>query len=292
MRVFSIIAAVLAVASSSLAQSTPPEDPAILVRETVYNELHDHQGHGYFRYWIQRRTPTDTRVEEQIETQDGPITRLIVSNGHPLDDRARQNEDARLRELLASPSRQASLREAYQQDERRIGRILALLPDAFAYQDAGLDNGDRHLRFSPNPDYTAHTIEARFFHTLSGDLWIDARMKRLRRLEGRMGDNLDIGFGLLGRVNKGGWFLLVRTQVSPTDWKTQQLQMHISGKLLMFKTLVRETNETRGGFEPVPSGLSLTQGLRVLNESLAAHEAEATGFIRPALLDRDGRHSK
>jgi len=100
-----------------------------------------------------------------------------------------------------------------------------------------------------------------------------------------MYENLDIGFGLLGRVNKGGWFLLVRTQVSPTDWKTAQLQMHISGKMLMFKTLVRETNETRGGFESVTAGLSLAQGLRVLDESLATHQADADAFFRPAHTD-------
>jgi hypothetical protein len=290
MRVFSILAAAIAMASSSLAQSTPPEDPATLVHETVYNELHDHQRHGYFRYWIERRTAGNTRLEEQVETKDGPITRVLLSNGSPLDQRARQDEDARVRDLLSSPSRQASLREAYLQDERRIGRILALLPDAFLYQDAGMDNGNRHLRYTPNPSYTAHTIEARFLHTLSGDLWIDARMKRLRRLEGRMDENLDIGFGLVGRVNKGGSFLLVRTQVSPTDWKTGQLQMHISGKLLMFKTLARETNETRGGFESVPAGLSLAQGLSVLDEALALQGADAKAIIRSALLGRDTGH--
>jgi hypothetical protein len=292
MRVFSILAAVLAAASSSLAQSTPPEDPATLVRETVYNELHDHQGHGFFRYWVERRSAGESRIEEQVETQDGPIARVIVSNGHPLDDRARQGEDARLRDLLSSPSRQASLREAYEKDEQRVGRILALLPEAFVYTDSGIENGNRHLRYTPNPNYTAHSIEARFFHTLSGDLWIDARMKRLRRLEGHMNDNLDIGFGLLGRVNRGGWFLMVREPVGPADWKTSQLQMHISGKLLMFKTLARETNETRGGFEPVPAGLSLAQGMRVLDDSLAAHEADARNVLQPASLSRDGRKMK
>ncbi len=288
MRLLCVLAAVLAAVSSSTAQSAAIEDPTLLVRETVYNELHDHQAHGYFRYWIQRRSSQGTRVEEQVETEDGPVTRLLLANGHPLDARGLELERERLRDLLASPSRQANLRDSYRQDERRVGRILALLPDAFVFEDKGIGNGCRHLRFSPNPNYTARTIEARFFHQLNGDLWIDARMKRLRRLEGHMDGNLDIGLGLLGRVNKGSWFRMVRTQVSPTDWKTEQLEIHMTGRLLLFKTLARETSETRGGFEAVAPRMNLEQGLRTLDESVAAREASNGGVWPAALLRETG----
>ncbi len=40
----------------------------------------------------------------------------------------------------------------YDEDEERIGRILALLPEAFVYEYDGEENGCYRLRFRPNPD--------------------------------------------------------------------------------------------------------------------------------------------
>jgi hypothetical protein len=230
----------------------------------VYNELRDHQLHGYWRYWIEQHTPKETWREEQVETADGPLTRLVLENGHPLDAASLQTEQTRLDHLLNSPEDQARLRQEHSDDEKRIGRVLALLPDAFIYEDAGQENGCYHLRFHPNPGYPPHSIEARIFHAMRGELWIDTRFKHLVRLDGQLQENVDFGFGILGRLYKGGWFRLERTQLSATDWKTERLEVHIGGRAMLFKTIARETSEVRGGFAPVPNRLSLTQGANLL----------------------------
>ena len=280
LRLLTFWAASSTVVFALTSQSTPA--PGQLVRETVYNELHDHDRHGYWRYWIEHRNGQQVQVEEQVETADGPVKRLVLRNGQPLDAAANQAEQKRLQQLLASPSEQARQRQSYAEDEHRIGRILGLLPDAFLYQDAGDENGLRHLRFRPNPAYPAHSIEARVFHAMSGDLWIDSRMKRMARLDGHLEENLEFGFGLLGRLNKGGWFRLERTAASATDWKTMRLEVHMSGRALLFKTIARETSELRGGFQPVPAAMNLSQGLTLLSQqSLTTASLMARG---PALV--------
>ncbi len=241
--------------------------PAQLVREVVYNELHDHQAHGYWRYWIERRAQKETRLDNQIETAEGPITLQALSNGHPLDAEARSIEQARIEHLLNSPSEQARHRQEYADDEKRIGKIVALLPDAFLYDYAGQENGCYRLRFRPNPDYPAHSIEARIFHAMKGELWVDARFKRMARLEGHIEENVDFGYGILGRLYKGGWFRLERAQVSTTDWKTERLEVHMNGRAMLFKTIARETSEVRGGFSPVPAGMNLSQGAALIGQS-------------------------
>ena len=138
----------------------------------------------------------------------------------------------------------------------------------------GEENGCYRLRFHPNPEYPAHSIESRIFHAMSGTLWVDARAKRLTRLEGRVDDNVDFGFGILGRLYKGGWFRLVRVQVSATDWKTESLEVHMNIRALLVKTFARETSEVRGGFVPVPAGMHLAQGLALLNQSQVQAEAQ------------------
>lgn len=251
------------------------ESPQQLVREVVYNELHDHDSHGYWRYWVRQTSSSGAQMAEVVETKAGPIKRVVLSNGQPLAPENSQVEQAKLDELASSQQEQASHRQAYAQDEQRIHRIMAMLPDAFCFQDLGETDGVRHLRFQPNPSYSAHTVEARVFHALNGDLWIDTRMKRLARIEGRMSQDLTFGFGLLARVDRGSWFRMERVQVSPTEWKTAVLDVHINGHAVVFKSIAHETSEVRGGFKPVPADLTVAQSVHLLEQTDPEVAAEA-----------------
>jgi hypothetical protein len=171
------------IAAWSVNAQAPPIAPAQLVREVVYNELHDHERHGYWRYWIRQESQQGAKLTEQVETADGPVKRLVSTNGRQLGVVDQQQEEDRLNRLLNSPREQAHQRQEYVEDEQRIGRILALLPDAFLFDYAGEEDGCTHLRFRPNPDYPARTIEARIFHAMNGELWIESRYKRLARLD-------------------------------------------------------------------------------------------------------------
>jgi hypothetical protein len=286
MRVLWFVIGAFALSGACSAQSIPAGQ---LVREVVYNELNDHQTHGYWRYWVERHIAHETRLEEQVETAQGPVTRLALTNGQPASAESRRQDEERLQHLLASPSEQARHLQEYEEDEKRIGRILALLPDAFLYEYDGEENGCYRLRFHPNPDYPPHSIEARIFHAMTGTLWVDARMKRLARLDGRVAENIDFGYGILGRLYQGGWFQLQRVQVSPTDWKTERLEVHMMGRALLVKSFARETSEVRGGFVAVPAAMSLAQGLEVLDqpkpltvEAKAANPTSSDGHLPAA----------
>jgi len=268
MRLICTITGVLALAASpGWAGTQGPEPAGQLIRETIYNELQDHNHHGYWRYWIEQRIQSDTKLKEQVETADGPVTRLMETNGRPLDKQTREEERERLEHLVNSPQEQASHRKDYAEDEKHAALIMAMLPEAYIFEYAGMENGCHHLRFRPSPNYEPHTVEARIVHAMAGDLWIDARMKRLSRLEGRLNENVAFGFGLLGRLDKGGWFRVQRVQVSATEWKTQRMELYLSGRAVVFKTIARDTNEVRGGFAAVPAGLNLAQGMRMLDQN-------------------------
>jgi predicted hotdog family 3-hydroxylacyl-ACP dehydratase len=257
-----------------LAQRPPPMPAGQLLREVVYNELQDHQGHGYWRYWIERYSPRESRLEDQIETSQGPITRLTRTNGLSLSPGAQQLELARLQHMISSPKEQASHRQDYDDDEKRIGHIVALLPDAFLYEYDGDENGCQRLSFRPNPDYPGHSLEARILHAASGTLWINLRYKRLARLDAHLDENVDLAFGILGRLYKGGWFRLQRTQVSATDWKTERLEVHMAGRALLFKSISREASELRRGFVAVPAGINLAQAMTLFDATLAQAQVQ------------------
>jgi len=283
-----VVAAVVLVARDSCAQAKLPAiPPGQLVREVVYNELGDHERHGYWRYFAEKHTQQGTMVEDQIETADGTVKELVLSNGRPLGRTARQLEREQLDHLLASDADKSRLRREHFEDERRIGRILGLLPDAFLFAYVNEENGCWHLRFWPNPQYPAQGIEARIFHAMTGELWIDARMKHLVRLDGRLQSNVDFGYGLLGRLYKDGWFRLERTQVSATDWKTNRLEIHMNGRAMLFKTIARETSEVRSTFTPVPAAMSLKQGVDMLSsQNVAAPPPTARGISTSLVANR------
>jgi hypothetical protein len=252
--------------SGSRAQASLQIPPSQLVSEVVYNELHDHERHGYWRYFTEKHTEKGTRVEDQVETADGTVSWLVLSNGRPPAWKAREAEAERLNHLINSDGDRARLRQEHLDDEKRIGRILALLPDAFLFDYVNAENGCWRLRFRPNPRYPAQTVDSRIFHAMSGELWIDERSKHMVRLEGQLQSNIDFGFGILGRLYKGGWFRLERVQVSATDWKTRRLEIHMSGRAMLFKTIARETSEARGDFSPVPAAMNLKDGVEMLRQ--------------------------
>jgi hypothetical protein len=265
MRVPWVVTGIFAVAQGvCCAYAQPPIPAGQLVREVVFNELNDHVTHGYWRYWVESHSPKESLREEFIETAEGPISRIELSNGRPLDAQGRQLEQASLHRLLNSPAEQARHRQEYDDNEKRVGRIVAMLPDAFLYEYVGEENGCYRLRFRPNPDYPAHSIEARIFHAMSGELWVNAKYKRMVRLEGHLKEDVSFGYGILGRLYQGGWFSLQRTQVSSTDWKTERFELHMNGRAILFKIVAREFSELRSGFAPVAARLDLVKGAALL----------------------------
>jgi hypothetical protein len=241
-------------------------DPQQLVRDTIYNEMHDHEQHGYWQYRVQKKAKNESELLERVETSEGPVQRLIAVNGEPLNSKRRQEEEDRLRVLLSDPGRQKQARQEYAEDEKRIGRTLQLLSTAFVYQYENADGENYCLSFLPNPDFHPSTIEARVFHAMQGKIYINKRWKRLARLEGHVMENIDFGYGLLGRLYQGGWFDMERVQVNQTDWKTRLLEVHVEGRAILFKTIAKNTHEERFGFQEVPEGITLSQAKHLLDE--------------------------
>ncbi|HEY0161754.1 MAG TPA: hypothetical protein VGB69_03680 [Edaphobacter sp.] len=247
------------------AAPTVTMDPEQLIRDTVYNELHDHEGHGYWQYSVLKKTSSELDQLQQVETTNGPVHRLVAVNGEPLTNERRHEEEVRLDELLSDPGKQRKVREQYADDEKRIGRIMQLLPVAFLYEYEGLEGENYCLSFRPNPAFHPPSIEARVFHAMQGKVYVNARWKRLARLDGHLIDNIDFGYGILGRLYKGGWFNLERAQISQTDWKTEVLEVHVAGRAVLFKTIAKDTREERSGFREVPRDITMSEAKRMLD---------------------------
>jgi len=259
--------------TSPRAQSPALEPPDQLVRDVVYNELHDRERDSHWQYRSECTAATGSYVREQVETDRGPVYRIVAQNGQPLDAGQRLREDRRLDDYVRDPAQIARAARAHQQDEDRLGAAIALMPQALLFQYQGAPAADRvQLAFRPNPAFSPSGIEARIVHALAGTVTVNLRLKRMVEMHGEISDRVDFGFGLLGQVAKGGSFTVHRLQVSPTHWKTDLVDTHIHGKVLLLKTFGKVQRETRSDFHAVPGGTTPSAAVALLNHDGAAAE--------------------
>jgi len=264
-RLLAVSAILFVVATYASAQQSPHD----LVRDVVYNELHDRERDSYWQYHSTRVTGSRTELREQIETQQGPVYRVIEINGKPLDADQRKKEDARLTELLTNPRELARNKQNHEQDEERLHQVLKILPEAFLFDYEGSATGDTvRIAFHPNPAFAPHSYEERILHGLTGVAMVNQTQKRLIDMSGKLIERIDFGYGILGHVEKDGVFQIHREQVNATHWKTSLVDVHVQGKILLFSTITKDQHEVRSGFRPVPLDISPVQAKEILDHAM------------------------
>jgi ribosomal protein L21 len=253
----------LCLVSATRAQS-PPVSAAAVMNEVVANELTDRVQQRKWLYLIDRRDGKQTLTEQQVDTKDGPIYRVLAIDGVPLNQNQRQQDNARMDRLLHDPVLQLKLRLEQEEDETKLEKVLRLMPQAFLYDYDGVEGNLLKIKFRPNNNYNPPTYEARVVHAMAGTVYIDAQHKRLAKFYGRLNDRVEFGYGFLGYIDKGGTIEIGRVQVDASEWKTTFVNIQLSGRLVFFKTISKQEYETRSGFRAVPGNLSLLAASQLL----------------------------
>jgi len=262
-RFVSLYVLLLCVAAAAQDGSSP-RSAAELVHEVAATELTDRVQQRKWMYLIDKREGSQTLTEEQVETKDGPLYRLLAINGAALDPDQRQKDDARIDHLLRDPSQLQKLKRAHDEDEQKLETLIRLMPDAFLYEYDGVEGNLVRLKFRPNDGYSPPTYEARVVHSLAGTILIDSRQKRLANLSGRLINRVDFGYGFLGHIDNGGTIEIGRVPVGPSQWKTARINIRLSGRLVFFKTISEQEYETRSDFRAVSADLSLSEANQLL----------------------------
>ena len=166
----------------------------------------------------------------------------------PSKSRRRQRQE----QLVRDPSQQLAVKKQNDADELRLENFVRLLPSAFLFEYDGWDGSDLRLTFRPDPAFVPPTMESKALQSMAGTILVSPQQKRLARMNGHLVENVDFGFGILGRIAKGGTFEIERIQVSSSHWKTHLVDIHVNGRMLLFKTINKQQHETRSDFESVP----------------------------------------
>jgi hypothetical protein len=89
-------------------------------------------------------------------------------------------------------------------------------------------------------------MEARVFHDMEGEMWVDCKQQRLAAFNGHLTRDVKFGLGLLGHLDKGGHFEVRQAEVVPGHWDLTNMSVEITGKALLFATIGMRKKENHG----------------------------------------------
>jgi hypothetical protein len=267
-----VLVSIILLGSTTLSQSNSGSlgvSANDLARRVIINELKFQDDHTNWMYRLEKEQYGKKQVEEIIETKEGSLSRLLSIDDHPLTSKQQGEEDRRVQELMTSPSAKRKLQRALDAETLQGRRLFKMLPDAFLFNYAGGDGNLVRLSVKPNPTFHPPSLEARVFHDMEGEMWVDCKQERLAAFNGHLTQDVKFGFGLLGHLDKGGHFEVRQAEVVPGHWDMTTMSVEMTGKALLFKSIGAQKTENRQGFQQVSDDLTLTQAADILNGHIA-----------------------
>jgi hypothetical protein len=283
----------LSVATTAFAAQdakTPEMSPGELVRVTVANEVAAaNETKTLHMFRSRRKNPKGSQTRLYVETKDALAAMLIAINDQPLTAQQQQAEMGHLSWLMNTPDQLRKKHAREKEDEERTLRIVKALPDAFRYEYAGTETGAAgmgevgdllvRLKFSPNPAYSPPTRVEQVLEGMQGDLLIDSHARRIAKIDGKLFREVTFGWGIIGHLDKGGYFLVQQGDLGLGDgaWGITELSLNITGKILLFKSLSMVSDEVLSDFRKMPEHLTFVQGVEMLKteQDRLAHNAHA-----------------
>jgi len=275
------------------AQNPPPSvDAAALVRRAVAKRLAADAAPQPVRFVFHKRDERRDFTQTIIETRQGDVALTIAANGQPLGPVGHQAQIDRLNNLVSHPDLQEHRHRNEKQDAARIDKLLRELPNAFLYHADSATvpctvtvppfipiPGEPlppppagpvpvaqcyHLTFTPNPRFNPPDAESRILTGMAGELWIETSHERLVRLTAHVIAEVEFGWGIIGRLDKGGTIFLEQTDVGNDNWQLTQMKLNLTGKALLVKSLSFRITEEMSRFAPVPADLDYRKAIQTL----------------------------
>jgi hypothetical protein len=264
-----VLLLLLLVPTSVSAQDNPRE----LVVKMVQNELASQKEPRYWMYLDSKEKAGRTEVDRVIQTPECWMSWPVSVNGIPPTEKEMSNARDHMESLVNDPRTRRRNRGEIDADSRKSAELLKMLPDVFLFTGDGRQGDSVRLIFRPNPKYRPPNSESKVFHHMEGILLIDAKQIRLAKLSGTLVSDVEFGFGILGKLQKGGTFEVVQSEVAPNDWEVSLLDVQISGRALFFHSIGEQQHEVKSQFEPVRPDLGVAEAAaraaRNSNEALA-----------------------
>ncbi len=226
-----------------------------------------HRGHYvYTSEERSERTGGHLWTERIAETAWGKVRYLVKDDGQPLSAARQAAERQRLAGDAADPEGFKKREAAKGEDEQHARALLQLLPRAFLFDSPRVEGGGTRIFYHPNPRFVPASLEERVLHTMDGSVLIDAKADRTREIEGRLPQDVSIGFGFLATIKAGSNFSTTREHADGEDWKTETVHTDFLGKAMFLKSFARKQDARRGDYRKIPDGTTVAEAVKLVEE--------------------------
>jgi hypothetical protein len=278
-------------AGTALAQKTKhpatAEDLALIERAADH-ELIELESPTPFQYQERLEWSWGTETRSVIETPEGRADRIVLVNDEPLSPDHQAKQQHRLEKLLSDRDAvKNDLKDQKAETQRRI-RMVKAFPKAFLFDFTGQEKGLLRFNFRPDPEFSPKDRETQMYRGMEGTVWIEPVQERIVQIQGELVKDVTFGWGIFGRLKKGGIYEITQTQLSSGRWRITALNVDVKGKAFLvdaFRVLRKETNSR---FRPVPSAMTYQAAVKALLTASAAPDEERLSKP-PALSKRNPR---
>jgi hypothetical protein len=249
------------------------QDARSFVRDIVAHELKaDANDHSRWMFEDQNRTAAGSTVKLVVQTPEGDLSKTIAMNGHPLTPQQRSADEQKMHQFVTDAAlRQKKKRDA-QQDEQRAAAMTKMLPDAFVWTKTAENGRETTLSFKPDRNFDPPSHEARVFAAMAGTMVVNTEQKRIKSLKGTLTQDVTFGYGLFGRLKRGGTFHIERQEIGPKVWEITSTQVNIQGHALIFKSISEQQDEQTSHYKPAPASITLPAAEKMLKDGTVARE--------------------
>jgi hypothetical protein len=241
-----------------LAQAQSAEELRMKLRESLakLQEADQKMGdYSYTRYNVRREFHSNgsLKAERTVlalrEFEDGiGFIHQVQRDGKPVPDaEIKQSQDAaraRAAQLRAMSPAERAKAEPESRSRAQEQSFLKEFPDALEYKKIGEETIDGRrtwvLECWPRPGYKAANLRARVFEKVRGKVWLDAAALEIVRVDAEVYETVNIGWGMIGKVQKGTRFHLERRRLADGSWLPESQRIRFAARILLFKSLAQE----------------------------------------------------
>ncbi len=276
-------------AGTALAQKTKhpaTADDLSLIERAADHELIELETPTPFQYQERLEWSWGTETRLVIETPEGRADRIVFFNDEPLSPDHQARQQHRLEKLLSDRDAvKSDLKDQKAETQHRI-RMVKAFPKAFFFDFAGREKGLLRFDFRPDPEFSPKDREAQMYRGMEGTVWIEPEQERIVQIQGKLVKDVTFGWGIFGRLNKGGIYEIAQTQLSPGTWRITALNVDVKGRTFLVDTFRFLRKETSSRFQPVSSAMTYQAAVKALLAASATPDKERLSKP-PALSKRN-----
>jgi len=245
-------------------KGTATSDHLELISRATENELHalEHPVPFQFQQRLEWNWGTETR--SVIETGEGRADRIVLFRDEPLSPEQQNKQQHRLEKLLSDRDAvKNELQDQKAETQRRI-RMVQAFPMAFFFDFIGQENGLLRFNFHPNPEFSPKDRETQMYRGMEGTMLVEPEQERIVQVSGKLVKDVSFGWGVFGRLSKGGIYEIKQSELSPGTWRIATLNVEVKGRIFFLDSFHFLRNESNSRYRTVQSAMTYRAAVKAL----------------------------